>query len=196
AQKRKRAALVRQIADEAGALHLEGPQPPLHPSPLTSLLAGKSVKAPVEYDYTVIAPAPEETHRTLSGVPFIRRDIPATSAWSGSFVVHPPLAAASATAIYSWRPSPGVEKGPKPGDRVAEIRLVHEDGAVDTQTLVARPILESSSELPSAGADVAFVTPATADGARPALRAWQSTWTPRASASPVHRAEVEQTVAG
>jgi len=196
AQKRKLAALVRQIADEAGALHLEGPQPPLHPSPLTSLLAGKSVKAPVEYDYTVIAPAPEETHRTLSGVPFIRRDIPATSAWSGSFVVHPPLAAASATAIYSWRPSPGVEKGPKPGDRVAEIRLVHEDGAVDTQTLVARPILESSSELPSAGADVAFVTPATADGARPALRAWQSTWTPRASASPVHRAEVEQTVAG
>src|SRR6185295_15951787 len=186
---------VRRIADEANAVHLTDPQPPLHPSPLTSLLAGKSVKPPVEYEYAVIDPAPEATHRTRAGVPFSRRDIPATSAWSGSFVVHPPLVAGGAVAVYSWRPAVGVPNGPKPGDKVAEIRLVHEDGKVDEQALVARPALDAAAE-PSAAADVAFTTAAAPDGASPAERAWQTTWTPRASTSPVHRVEIEQTAAG
>jgi hypothetical protein len=94
-QKRKVAALVRQISDEANGVHLADPQPPLHPSPLTSLLAGKSVKPPVEYEYAVVPPTREQTNRTRSGVPFFRRDIPATSAWSGSFVVHPPRGGAA-----------------------------------------------------------------------------------------------------
>jgi DNA-binding NtrC family response regulator len=195
-QKRKVAALVRQISDEANGVHLADPQPPLHPSPLTSLLAGKSVKPPVEYEYAVVPPTREQTNRTRSGVPFFRRDIPATSAWSGSFVVHPPLVAAAATAIYSWRPSPGVDKGPRSGDKIAEIRLVHEDGAVDAaQPLVVRASLDAEDPA-RGGADVAFVTPASSDGLRPALRAWQATWTLQTSKSPIHRVEVEQTVGG
>jgi DNA-binding NtrC family response regulator len=196
-QKRKIASLVRRISDEANGLHLSDPQLPLHPSPLTSLLAGKSVKPPVEYEYTVVSPVTEETNRTRSGVPFFRRDIPATSAWSGSFVVHPPVAAGSATAIYSWRPSPGVEKGPQAGDRVAEIRLVHEDGTVDSpQPLVVRAAPGAEAEVPAGGADVAFVSTASTDGTKPAFRAWQTTWTPKPSESRINRIELEQTVAG
>jgi DNA-binding NtrC family response regulator len=204
-QQRKVAALVRGISDEAAAMRLLDPQPPVHASPLVSLLAGKTVKPPVEYEYEVIAPVPEDTSRTLSGVPFLRRDIPATSAWSGLFVVQPPLVASTATAIYSWRTEPGVEKPPKAGDRIAEIRLVREDGSVDAPRVLAwgRQIDAADDASASASAhpgapeaQVAFVVPAAADGTAPASHADQLTWTPEPSASPIRRVEVEQVAAG
>src|SRR5581483_9086412 len=111
----------------------------VHPSPTVSLLGGKTVKPPEQYDYAVFAPAAEEASRTLSGVPFLRRDIPAASAWAGNFVVVPPVAAASATAIHSWRPDPGAPSARKPGEKVGELRLVHEDGRTDVHPLVATP---------------------------------------------------------
>ena len=97
-RKRELAALAGTVHAESQALGLHRPQPPQHPSPLVSLLAGQTVKPPTDYEFTVIPPlslgddgtaAPEEPSRTLDGVPFLRRDIPATAAWSGSFVVHP-----------------------------------------------------------------------------------------------------------
>ncbi|HKW78741.1 MAG TPA: sugar-binding protein, partial [Candidatus Limnocylindria bacterium] len=171
-QQRNVAALVREISDEATALHLLEPQPPTHPSPMVSLLAGKSVKPPVEYEYQVIPPVAEETSRTISGVPFLRRDIPTTSAWSGLFVVHPPLVASSATAIYSWHPEPTFEKPPKQGDKIAEIRLVREDGSVDTPRVLSWGRQVDSADDASATASahpgapeaaVAFVVPAGND---------------------------------
>jgi two-component system response regulator HydG len=203
-QQRKVAALAREVADEAAALHLLDPQPPSNPSPLVSLLAGKSVRPPVEYEYQVIEPVAEETSRTLSGVPFLRRDIPAISAWSGLFVVHPPVGASAATAIYSWHPETGVEQPPKAGERIAEIRLVREDGRVDPPRVIAwgRQVdadddaSATASAHPGAPeAQVAFIVPA-ADGTASASHADELTWTPEPSASPVRRVEVEQIATG
>ncbi len=205
AQKRRTAALVRGIVDEAAALHLYDPQPPLHPSPVVSLLAGKSVKAPVEYEFAVIPPAPEATSRTLSGVTFLRRDVPATSAWSGSFVVHPPLVADSATVIYAWRPDPGIEKAKKTGDPIAEVRLVREDGSVDPPRVLAWGRQVDAWDDATAGpaahpgapdAQVAFISPAAADGSLPPEHADEVTWKPAPTTSPVHRVEVEQIARG
>ena len=205
AQQRKVAELVRGIAGEAAALNLLDPQPPAHLSPLVSLLGGKSVKPPVEYEYEVIPPAPEKTDRTLSNVPFLRRDIPATSAWSGHFVVHPPIPASAATAIYSWQAEPKAEKPPKPGDRIAEIRLIREDGTVDPPRVVlwrrqadaADDASASASAHPGAPeAHVAFMVAAAVDGSAPAWHADELTWTPEPSKSPIRRVEVEQVAPG
>jgi DNA-binding NtrC family response regulator/GGDEF domain-containing protein len=204
AQKRKVAALVRSVADEAGPLHLIDPQPPAHESSLVSLLAGKTVKPPDEYEYTVIPPVAEEPCRTLSGVPFLRRDIPATTAWSGNFVVEPAVVASAATAVYSWRPEAGAERTPKNGEKIAEIRLVREDGTVDARTLTWGRQVDAATDPSATGtahpgapdARVAFVTPAVPDGARPAEHADEITWTPAASPSPVRRVELEQVAVG
>ncbi|MCE9635128.1 MAG: sigma 54-interacting transcriptional regulator [Planctomycetes bacterium] len=140
ANRREVGALVRDVAAEALPLGLQRPQLPVHPSPLLSILTGQAVKLPTEFEFTVLPPmavgddgtaAPEPTSRTLAGVPFLRRDIPATAAWSGSFLVHPPCAAESATLVTSWRADIGSDVPPKPGEVVAEVRFAHLDGTVD-----------------------------------------------------------------
>ena len=129
-RKRELSARLRTLAEQAERYDLLDPQPPVHPSPLVSLLGGKPVRPPAQYEYTVIAPALEVPNQTLDGVPYLRRDIPAHSAWSGTFVVHPPVVATGATMVYAWAPDAGKPR-PAAGDILARVRLVRRDGTVE-----------------------------------------------------------------
>jgi DNA-binding NtrC family response regulator len=214
-QRRETAALLREIAAEAVSVGLQRPLPPAHPSPLLSLLAGQTVKPPADFEYTVLPPlaispdgstGPEPTSRTLGGVPFLRRDIPATAAWSGAFLVHPPTGAEAATVVYSWQPDPGSDVPPRPGEVVAEVRFVHLDGTVDPPVELAwgrhvdawnDPTAAPGSGHPGAPeSEIAFV--GTVEGSSgPTNSHADALRVPLAAAeSPVVRIEVEQKAQG
>ncbi len=98
-------------------------------APLADLLSGRSIRAPIRYEYAVVAPVIEVPHRTVDGTPFLRRDLPALTARTGAYIVHPPVTARRVTFVYSWQ-NPTGGTAPDEGTNVAEVRLVHEDGRV------------------------------------------------------------------
>ncbi len=202
--KREIAALVRSIDEEGAELGLNRPQPPILPVPLIGLLRGTTVKSPVDYD-AVVLPAlvvgedgvavPEPPHRTLDGVPFLRRDVPASGAWSDAFLVTPAVTADAVTLISSWRADPGQTTPLAQGTVVASLRVVHQDGktagpfdlrwgqhvdASDTPVAPAHPTAPEAA--------IAYV-----DGP---LHADQTRFALSASEAPVVRVEVQQSAPG
>ena len=129
------AADVLSAAREAGRLRLLEPDPPEDPAPLISLLSGRTLAPPVDYDFTLLPPREEVPHQTLDGIPYLRRDVPVMTRYTGQFLVHPPARAQRATIVYSYRLDDPAAR-PDADTVVAEFRFVHRDGRVPPPTLL------------------------------------------------------------